>query len=289
VIRVWERRYGLLQPTRGANRYRNYSDDDVLLLRFVKGELDRGSSIGELVELGREELLGRARKAASPARLLVDYPYARLIEELIGSLDPLDKTTFERRLNGAVAIVPFEEALHGMLIPLERRIGELWHEGKISVAIEHYISKLVQQKLFSVMNQFSLSDHGPKVIVACPPKETHELGALTVAYHCALRGCRVIYLGSDTPIDDLSALCLEVQPALVLLSVTLGAQEDELRSLAEALAHKIKPLCPVGLGGTGLSSLRETFEKNGLVVLDDVDSLDRFLDRVCSVRSSPLR
>jgi methanogenic corrinoid protein MtbC1 len=157
------------------------------------------------------------------------------------------------------------------------------------VAIEHYISKLVQQKLFSVMNQFSLSDHGPKVIVACPPKETHELGALTVAYHCALRGCRVIYLGSDTPIDDLSALCLEVQPALVLLSVTLGAQEDELRSLAEALAHKIKPLCPVGLGGTGLSSLRETFENNGLVVLDDVDSLDRFLDRVCSVRSSPLR
>ncbi|HSE57410.1 MAG TPA: MerR family transcriptional regulator [Nitrospiraceae bacterium] len=194
VIRVWERRYGLLQPTRGANRYRNYSDDDVLLLRFVKEELDKGYSIGELVELGREELLDRARKAASPARLAADNPYGRLIEELIGSLDPLDKTTFERRLNGAVAIVPFEEALHGMLIPLERRIGELWHEGKISVAIEHYVSNLVQQKLFSVMNQFPLSDHGPKVIVACPPKETHELGALTVAYHCALRGCRVIYL-----------------------------------------------------------------------------------------------
>lgn len=80
-----------------------------------------------------------------------------------------------------------------------------------------------------------------------------------------------------------------MQPALVLLSITLGAPADELRALAEALARKITPLCPVGLGGTGLSSVREIFENKGLVVLDDVDSLDRFLDRLRSTRSSPLR
>ncbi|CAI4029953.1 Cobalamin B12-binding domain-containing protein [Nitrospira tepida] len=289
VIRVWERRYGLLKPIRGANRYRNYSDEDVLLLRFLKQEQERGYSIGDLAELGRDELLARARQSALPARSPDSNPYARLIEQLIQSLDPLDKTSFERKLNGAVAIVPFDEALHGMLIPLQQRVGELWHEGRLSVAVEHYVSKVVQQKLFSVMNQLAPPDHGPKVVVACPPKETHELGAQTVAYHCAVRGFRVIYLGPNTPIDDLSALCLDVQPALVLLSMTLGGPDDELHALAKALAHKIKPLCPVGLGGAGLSAVKEIFEEEGLVVLEDLDSLDRFLERVRSAQSSAPR
>ena len=55
VIRVWERRFGLLKPTRGANRYRNYSDEDVALLRYLKQQLDAGASIGDLAKLGREE------------------------------------------------------------------------------------------------------------------------------------------------------------------------------------------------------------------------------------------
>ena len=34
VIRVWEKRYGLVKPLRSANRYREYTDKDVALLRF---------------------------------------------------------------------------------------------------------------------------------------------------------------------------------------------------------------------------------------------------------------
>jgi DNA-binding transcriptional MerR regulator len=60
VTRVWERRFEILKPTRGANRYRNYSDEDVALLKFLNHQLDTGGSIGELSKLGREELLGRA-------------------------------------------------------------------------------------------------------------------------------------------------------------------------------------------------------------------------------------
>ncbi|MDR4473344.1 MAG: MerR family transcriptional regulator [Nitrospira sp.] len=46
VIRVWERRFDLLKPTRGGpSRYRNYSDEDVALLRYLKQQLDTGASI----------------------------------------------------------------------------------------------------------------------------------------------------------------------------------------------------------------------------------------------------
>ena len=41
VIRVWERRYGLVKPSRSSNRYREYSDEEVALLRFGMALFDR--------------------------------------------------------------------------------------------------------------------------------------------------------------------------------------------------------------------------------------------------------
>lgn len=136
VIRVWERRFDLLKPTRGANRYRNYSDEDVALLRYLKQQLDAGESIGDLARVGREELINRLR-AAAPRTTVVDNTFDRLLRELLSALEPLDRVMFEKRLNGAVAVVPFEEALHGILLPLQERVGHLWHSGRIDIAVEH--------------------------------------------------------------------------------------------------------------------------------------------------------
>ncbi|NJN69221.1 MAG: MerR family transcriptional regulator [Nitrospira sp.] len=52
VIRVWERRYGLVQPSRSLNHYREYSDEDIALLRFVKTQMEQGATIGGLATEG---------------------------------------------------------------------------------------------------------------------------------------------------------------------------------------------------------------------------------------------
>jgi len=221
VIRVWERRFGLLKPTRGANRYRNYSDEDVALLRFLKEQLDAGGSIGELSELGREELLGRAR-ASAPHVSFVDNTFSRLLRELLSTLNPFDRVIFEKRLNGAVAVVPFEEALHGILLPLQEQVGQLWHEGQVNVALEHYVTKQIQQKIFSAMNQLPVAEFGAKVVVACPPGEEHDIAALAVAYRCRVRGCRIYYLGANVPIASLTNFCGKVNPDLTIMSFPLA-------------------------------------------------------------------
>ena len=84
-----------------------------------------------------------------------------LLDEFAGSLEPLDKAGFEHKLNGAVAVIPFDEAVQRILLPLQRRIGELWHQGEVNVAVEHYVTKIIQQKLFSVMNQLPVNESGP--------------------------------------------------------------------------------------------------------------------------------
>jgi DNA-binding transcriptional MerR regulator/methylmalonyl-CoA mutase cobalamin-binding subunit len=279
VIRVWERRFDLLKPTRGTNRYRNYSDEDVALLRHLKEQLDAGGSIGELSKLGREELLRRAR-ASAPQVSFVDNTFSRLLRELLSTLDPFDRVTFEKRLNGAVAVVPFEEALHGILLPLQEQIGRLWHDGHVNIAIEHYVTKQIQQKIFSAMNQLPVAEFGAKVVVACPPGEEHDVAALAVAYRCRVRGCRVYYLGANVPIASLANLCRTVKPDLTIISFPLALSDENATELVENLTREVAPTSRVAVGGNGALGMRALFERAHIEIVESFAELDLKLDRL---------
>ncbi len=278
VIRVWERRFGLLKPMRGANRYRNYSDEDVALLRYLKEQLDAGASIGDLARVGREELLVRMR-ATAPRATIVDNTFSRLLRELLAALDPFDRITFEKRLNGAVAVVPFDEALHGILLPLQEHVGQLWHDGHVNIAIEHYVTKQIQQKIFSAMNQLPVAEFGVKVVVACPPGEEHDIAALAVAYRCRVRGCRVYYLGANVPVAALTNLCRNVEPDITILSFPRALPEDQAVELIHALSGELKPVSTVMAGGRGALAMRQYFAESDIDLLETFSELDEALER----------
>jgi len=278
VIRVWERRFDLLKPTRGANRYRNYSDEDVALLRYLKQQLDAGESIGDLARVGREELINRLR-AAAPRTTVVDNTFDRLLRELLSALEPLDRVMFEKRLNGAVAVVPFEEALHGILLPLQERVGHLWHSGRIDIAVEHYVTGQIKQKLYAAMNQLPVAEFGATVVVACPPGEEHDLAALAVAYRCRVRGCRVYYLGANVPVLSLSKLCREVAPDLTILSITIALPNPLATDLIQALIRDVAPVSKVLAGGRGALAMRQHFADSPIELLETFGDLDEMLEQ----------
>lgn len=271
VVRVWERRYGLVKPLRSANRYREYTDEDVALLRFLKEELDRGQTIGALAVEGRDSLLQRIHASSAPTPQALK-PHDHLLNELVECLDPLEKTRFEQKLNGAVAVIPFEEAVQRILLPLQRRIGELWHQGRVNVAVEHYVTKLIQQKLFSVINQLPVNEFGPRIVIACPEGEWHEIGAQAVAYIASTRGCHVYYLGPNLPTQDLSAFCERITPDLVLLSLT----EIKSEPAGRQLLLKLEPVAsrwPVAIGGQGALSIEHLLRISKIELLDDLTAL----------------
>ena len=272
VVRAWERRYGLVKPLRSANRYREYTDEDVALLRFLKEELDRGQTIGALAVEGRDSLLQRMRASSVPTPQSFT-PHDHLLDELVALLDPLEKTQFEQKLNGAIAVIPFEESVQRILLPLQRRVGELWHEGRLNVAVEHYVTKLIQQKLFSVMNQLPINEFGPRIVIACPEGEAHEIGAQAVAYLAATRGCHVYYLGPNLPNSDLRALCERIKPDLVLLSLT----EIKSDAAARHLMHELEILStqwPVAIGGQGARAIEHRLlHERKIELLDDLTAL----------------
>jgi MerR family transcriptional regulator, light-induced transcriptional regulator len=271
VIRVWERRYGLVKPSRSSNRYREYSDEEVALLRFVKAQMEQGATIGALATEGHDQLVARMR-IATPVSAEEQKPLERLLDDLMGSLDPLDKAGFERRLNGAVAVIPFDEAVQRILLPLQRRIGELWHQGRLNIGVEHYVTKIIQQKLFSVMNQLPVNESGPRILIACPEGETHEIGAQAVAYIAAIKGCHVYYLGPNLPHSDLVIFCETITPDLVLLSLTEVRPEAAMLQQLKDL-EQLATRWSVAVGGQGARAIGDRLRDTKIELLDDLVAL----------------
>ncbi|MEY4528794.1 MAG: hypothetical protein RL768_2513 [Nitrospirota bacterium] len=284
VIRVWERRYELVKPSRSSNRYREYSDEDVLLLRFVKGQIDLGIPIGTIAAEGRDALVEQMR-AATPVSEDKPKPHDRLIDDLMGLLNPLDKVGFERKLNGAVAVIPFEEALDRILLPLQIRIGEMWHEGRLNISVEHFVTKLLQQKLFSVMNQLPTHEKGPRVLIACPSGEIHELGAQAVAYMAASRGCHVHYLGPNLPSAALQIFCRLIKPQLVLLSLTEIPTDEKRQMLLEELTP-IADHWPLAIGGHGAQAIAKYLYGTHIELISDLASLHHRIQKLKTEREA---
>ena len=273
VIRAWERRYGLVTPVRGANRYRLYNDEDVRLFRYLKSKSDEGMSIGELAEIGREQLLEQAQQefVAAPVE---PPPSERLISDLAQAIQENDRVGFEGKLNGALAVIPFEEALHRFLLPFQEHIGQLWHDGQLGIAQEHYASNQIKQKIFSAMNQLRMVEEGPRVVVACPSQEWHEISAMTAAYVCAARGCRVHYLGANLPIPELAKFCEQIRPAYVLLSMTVDRTDTEIKNIVQELATQVSSIAPVGIGGRSAQIHAALLTDEDIAVFPDLKALD---------------
>ena len=280
VIRSWERRFHLLKPERGDNRYRMYSQQDVDLLIYIKKQLEEGFAIGELANLGRGNLIERMNNQTAITSEVEVTPLDRINKILISSLIPFDKEKFIRALNEGTSLLPFDEVFYKIFVPLQKKVGDMWHEGEIGVGQEHFVSNQVRQRILSLLNQLPVSKQGPKVVISCLPEDYHEMGAWMAAYHCSINGCQVLYLGANMPIKELQAFCTLTRPSLVLLSCSGIFSESKAKSLAENYSRLVLPICPIWAGGAALNSLGIFFTQNGIEVLESLHVLEDRLKRL---------
>lgn len=95
VLRVWEKRYAVVQPSRGNNRRRLYSDRDVRKLMLLKSLVDRGHAIGSIARLDTAELEHRLQQSSGLQQPAIPEKRPRLY--LFGSFPGLstDSRMFE--------------------------------------------------------------------------------------------------------------------------------------------------------------------------------------------------
>lgn len=158
------------------------------------------------------------------------------------------------------------------------KVGRLWEENKISVAVEHIATAITETLLAQTYPRAAaLPKHGRRAVVACVTGERHQIGSRMVADVLELRGWDSHYLGADTPKDALLDLLLTLQPELLGLSVSLSSNVDQAkRFFREALSHRPTTLCLVGGQGVAGTSLDLGGSIN-IPVISDIEMLENYL------------
>lgn len=264
LLRRWEKRYRLFKPHRAGNRYREFDDEDVQLLRYIRQQIDQGRSIGELAAEGREALLRQFIPDAEPP-VQAEKDRLNLIDELTGYVQQFDRTRLDARLAECLVHYPFTTLLNTVLTPLMHRLGDLYTAGHLSIASERLMTMLLQQRLLTMLQIAAPGPQAPLLLCACPPGEKHELGILAFAYAIQQDGWQVCYLGPDLPISALQDSCQQMQPALVALSLTYAAKSEQRLELLHILDTVIAPLCPTVIGGQGMATCQPLLQSRYLM------------------------
>lgn len=226
LLRAWEQRYGLLQPTRSSGGFRLYSvADQTRVLRMTRLIAD-GMSAAEAARLA---------VTGDQVQPAIESPVVdQLAEKLRTALDGFDGAGAHAAFDQLLASISLDVVLADVVLPYLRDLGDRWAAGRASVAQEHFASNLVRGRLLAMARDWDTGD-GPSLLLACLPGEAHDLGLIVFGILAARRGWRVTFLGADTPIDTLYTSVRKIRPSLTVLATTtrslLATHADDIRTL----------------------------------------------------------
>ncbi|MDR4936472.1 MerR family transcriptional regulator [Rossellomorea marisflavi] len=250
TLRAWERRYQIIAPIRNESGHRLYTEQHVSILRWLVQKVDQGFTISQAVslldksELEDQELSPPVQKDRTES----------ISDDLLKALLSFDETKAHELINQSFSIYTIDKVVIDILGSLLVKIGDLWENGEITTAHEHFATSILRSRIGIIMHSFPHNGILPKVVAVCGPGEWHELGLLIFTLYVRRKGFEVIYLGSSIKENDIEVVLDEVQPKFLFFSCTMRENVDALLELVESLTND-RPGLEIGMGGFAIDHL----------------------------------
>lgn len=252
TLRVWERRYAIVQPARSTGGYRLYDDRQLALLREMAGLVDAG------VPASRAADTVRTSFTAAAGGHLQGLPGVGDLIEAAASLDPAGLATV---IGQAFASGPFEEVADTWLLPQLGRLGDAWVSGRLTIAQEHFASAGLMRAIAGVYDRAGAGGadagaegEGGSVVVGLPAGERHELPLFAFAACLRRRGVNVVYLGADVPTAEWRVAVARRHARAAVVGVTSPGAVVTGQAVVDELRAAVPPL-GVWVGGSRRSEV----------------------------------
>jgi DNA-binding transcriptional MerR regulator/methylmalonyl-CoA mutase cobalamin-binding subunit len=227
-LRIWEKRYGSPSAHRLPSGHRRYSKADIPRLRIIAKALDSGYRASRVVTESLEQLhtlMGIKQPVESKSNLNISEELEPLIKEkLIDTwVNHVRECDDDKLLNG------FHEEwgrkgglsfITNYAIPFLARIGSDWEENNLKISNEHFATECLVGFFSEKWRQTNIRKKGVKVLVTTLPGEPYNLGALMCAVVTSITDSKVIYLGIDTPIEEIVTISKTYKPKIIALSIS---------------------------------------------------------------------
>ena len=270
TIRIWEKRYNILEPSRTETKIRTYSDDELTHLLTVSMLNRNGIKISKIAKLSQEDM----NKLLWDIKVNKETEFS--MDKLIMALISLDENLFNKTLQNLIDTEGLETTFTHHLIPFLDRIGIMWLIGSINPAQEHLISNLIRQKVISEIDkQIVPDDQSNPVVVYLPEHEWHEISLLFYQFLLREKGVRTAYLGQSLPYTALQE-CIEKLKPKAILSSWLTAVDSKFVVNYFKRIRKDYPDLRVFAGGAQVKSNAEVLSSY-ITVVQDIDEVIQHL------------
>lgn len=199
TIRIWEKRYSLLNPARTETNIRYYTDEDLKRILNVSMLVKNGFKISKVAKLDDTEIKNAVLQLSEKQTSKTDY-----VDRLMRFMLNFDDYNFVKLTNEIIELFGFEDAMFKVFFKLFERIGTYWQVGSLYPAQEHFVSNIFRQKLIAEIDKLELNNKkGKTILFFLPENELHEMGLLFYSYLAQKLEYNVIYLGQYVPFKDL--------------------------------------------------------------------------------------
>lgn len=260
VLRVWERRYGAVTPSRSPKGLRVYSDADIERLILLRTATRAGRSIGQIAKLPMPELeaLVAEDEAAREKRgRAVGAPLdaGDVVGASLALARALDASALDEALRRASVVMGMPVFLETVAAPLLRKVGDEWHAGRLSPAHEHLVTSSLHEIIVGMMRAFSHRPGAPTVLITTAAGERHVIGAALVAAAAALEGWNVLYLGANLPAGEIADAARSTGVRVVAVSIIYVESASRVLDEMRALRGQLPADVPLIAGGAGAMTI----------------------------------
>jgi DNA-binding transcriptional MerR regulator len=251
TLRAWERRYGLIQPTRTESGHRLYSSTDIDTVHRILDWIERGVAVSKVGKiLARDTLYS---DPASLTRVDTEREWSQWQAQLRLAISAFDDRQLDRLYAQVFAAYPIAVVFQSILMPLWQQL--LRHQGHFGQASEWlffdgFLRARVAQRL-----HLASATQAPRVLLAAIAGECRELELLVAGVLIGSDELAVKVFAIGQPFDELTLVCEKTRPrALVLFSNRSPGAELPLRLNRLALTLP----CPLLLAGDAADLAEES-------------------------------
>lgn len=226
TIRIWEKRYNVLEPMRTDTNIRLYDLASLQKLLNITLLHDFGYKISKISKYPPETIPALVREIVTNKTAK-----SHAISEFKIAMMNFDQELFFNTYDWLTKEKSFQEIFYDVFLPLMNEMGMLWQTDTITPSHEHFITFLIKQKLLIQTEQLQIrkpTKTDKVFVLSLPMNEIHELGLMYLNYEILAKGYKTIYLGESVPIDSLKYLKNHFESIVFVSYLTVQPDKDNV-------------------------------------------------------------
>lgn len=269
TLRIWEQRHGIIVPKRTDTNIRYYDGDDLKKALRVALLNQHGYKISRIQNMGEQEIDKILKETVDR-----DFQFNNELNQLVETTIDMDIRRFEQLVDLHIENFGLEHAIEELLFKFMEKVGVLWMTNQLFPAQEHLISNVIIRKILLAIEHVHSHavDTEPTYLLFLPEGEFHEIGLLYMHYMLIKERKNIIYLGANSPIDQVALVAKALKPDFLYTHITSVSNDFDLDKFLTKLSG-IEYMKKIYISGSMIQRNKITHLPENIVFLSSSDEI----------------